>query len=103
MAGSVGCHITLLMASDGQPVQENDRFDGGPKQMIPGEHKQGATKAPTEGIAQTIGNLIDAAYESFTQGEITSAQLEDLYRIIGNWTKASEQVYETMNKFGIRA
>jgi hypothetical protein len=65
--------------------------------------EQRTTKAPVEEVLLfTIQQLTENAYERFTQGEVSQAQLKELYGALSNWTRASEQVFETINRLGIR-
>jgi hypothetical protein len=61
------------------------------------------TKAPIEDVLLfTVQQLTETAYEFFSQGEISQIQLKEFYDVMSNWSRASEQVLETMNKLGIR-
>lgn len=60
-------------------------------------------RAPIEELMlHAAQDLTESAYERFSEGEVSQAQLQTFYGVLRDWSRASEQVLETMNKLGIR-
>lgn len=59
--------------------------------------------APVEDlILHAAQEITESAYERFSEGKVSQAQLKEFYGVVSNWSRASEQVLETMQKLGIR-
>jgi hypothetical protein len=60
-------------------------------------------KAPVEELMlHAAQDLTESAYERFSQGELSSVQLKQFYEVVRDWSKASEEVLETMQRLGIQ-
>ena len=59
--------------------------------------------APVEDVLLfTAQQLTETAYERFSEGEVSQDQLKEFYGVVSNWSRASEQVLETMHRLGIQ-
>jgi len=60
-------------------------------------------RAPVEDVLLfTAQQLTENAYERFIQGQLTQPELKQFYTVLRNWTAASENVLDAMNKIGIQ-
>ena len=65
--------------------------------------EQQTTKVPLESLMlRAAQDLSDNAYERFIQGQVTQPELKQFYTVLRNWTAASENVLDAMNKIGIQ-
>jgi hypothetical protein len=57
------------------------------------------TKVPVEDVLLfTAQQLTETAYDRFTEGVVSQVQLREFYEVVRDWSRASEQMLETMNK-----
>ena len=61
------------------------------------------TKTPIDDLMlHAAQEITETAYERFSEGEVSQDQLKEFYGVVSNWSRASEQVLETMHRLGIQ-